>query len=228
MVTDKKVFHLEITVTDNTRTKRRLFLNAGQSYSPQKDNIAKSQLHARIPFDIIRDGIWMNLQLDILNFYEACFPGEPTFRSIDGIIITGACRIRKVITMRSQLFDMTGQWLQREYGMEVAQDFDERFSQQSGPGTYGQPQIEDLPNNLNFNTGVDFINQVITYERVLFWGYLSDMIRNGGHSDGKQSRGGKAPEIAFGRRKVEKPVIGMRERVDSALSPSPSQNYPKL
>jgi hypothetical protein len=49
----------------------------------------------------------MNLQLDILNFYEACFPGEPAFRSLDGIIITGACRIRKVLTMRSQLFDTT-------------------------------------------------------------------------------------------------------------------------
>jgi hypothetical protein len=34
MVTDKKVFHLEITVTDNHKTKRRLFFNAGQAYSP--------------------------------------------------------------------------------------------------------------------------------------------------------------------------------------------------
>ena len=107
MITDKKVFHLEITVTDQHKIKRRLFFNAGQSYSPAKDNISKQQLHARIPFDIVRDGVWMNLQLDILNFYEACFPGEPPFRSLDGIIITGACRIRKVLTMRSQLFDTT-------------------------------------------------------------------------------------------------------------------------
>lgn len=41
MVTEKKVFHLEITVSDAHKTKRRLFLNAGQSYSPVKDNIAK-------------------------------------------------------------------------------------------------------------------------------------------------------------------------------------------
>jgi hypothetical protein len=30
MVTEKKVFHLEITVTDQHRTKRRLLFNAGQ------------------------------------------------------------------------------------------------------------------------------------------------------------------------------------------------------
>jgi hypothetical protein len=71
----------------------------------------------------------MNLQLDILNFYEACFPGEPAFRSLDGVIITGACRIRKVLTMRSQLFDTTAQLIQRDYGVEVAQEYEDRFLQ---------------------------------------------------------------------------------------------------
>ena len=65
MITDKKVFHLEITVTDQHKTKRRILLNAGQSYQPAKDNIAKQQLHARIPFDIVREGVWLNLQIDV-------------------------------------------------------------------------------------------------------------------------------------------------------------------
>jgi Protein of unknown function (DUF667) len=65
MVTEKKVFHLELTVTDTHKTKRRLFLNAGQSYHPHKDNIAKQQLHARIPCDLIRENIWLNLQIDV-------------------------------------------------------------------------------------------------------------------------------------------------------------------
>jgi hypothetical protein len=61
MITDKKVFHLEITVTDNHRNKRRLFFNAGQAYSPQKDNISRQQMHARVPLDLARENVWMNL-----------------------------------------------------------------------------------------------------------------------------------------------------------------------
>ena len=111
MVTDKKVFHLEITVTDQSKIKRRLFLNAGQAYQPAKDNIAKQQLHARIPADIIRENVWLNLQIDVQDFYDHCFPNEPQLRSIDGLVITGSCRLRKVMTMLSQLFDTTGAWL---------------------------------------------------------------------------------------------------------------------
>ena len=44
----------------------------------------------------------------------------------------------------------------------------------------GQPAVEELAANLNFNAGVEFINQVISYERILFWGYLNDMMKNGG------------------------------------------------
>ena len=31
---------------------------------------------------------------------------------------------------------------------------------------------EDLPNNLNFGVGVEFINQVVSYDRVVFWQYI--------------------------------------------------------
>jgi hypothetical protein len=61
MITDKKVFHLEITVTDQAKIKRRILFNAGQAYSPHKDNIHKQQLHARIPFDLVRENVWLNL-----------------------------------------------------------------------------------------------------------------------------------------------------------------------
>lgn len=85
----------------------------------------------------------MNMQLDIQNFYERCFPNEPEFRSIDGIIITGACRIRKVLTMRSQVPDAMGNWIAREYGDEAAQEYEQRFL--ANEGSYGAPQQEDLP-----------------------------------------------------------------------------------
>ena len=73
--------------------------------------------------------------------------------------------------MRSQVFDTTGNWIAREYGDEAAQEYEERFLANEGQG-YGAPQQEDLPNNLNFNAGVEFINQVVSYDRIIFWGYL--------------------------------------------------------
>ena len=61
MVTDKKMFHIEIAVTDQLRVKRRLTFQASAAYSYQKDNIVKQPLHARIPCDQIIDGVWLNL-----------------------------------------------------------------------------------------------------------------------------------------------------------------------
>lgn len=58
-----------------------------------------------------------------------------------------------------------------------------------------------MPSNLNFNAGVDFINQVVTYERIPFWGYLMDMIKSGSQDESSSNKKkGKKPEIAFGRK----------------------------
>ncbi len=78
--------------------------------------------------------------------------------------------------------------------------------------------VEDLPANLNFNAGVEFINQVISYDRILFWGYINDMVKAGGLGMGSPDSNGKnAPAIAFGRRIVDKPVVQLNERLDTAL-----------
>jgi hypothetical protein len=61
-----------------------------------------------------------------------------------------------------------GAWIAREYGEEAAQEYEERFV--ITEGGYGAPHQEDLPQNLNFNAGVEFLNQLITYERVIYWG----------------------------------------------------------
>jgi hypothetical protein len=94
--------------------------------------------------------------------------------------------------MRSQIFDTTAALLQRDYGMEVAQEYEDRFlvSDAQGYGV-GHPGVEDLPNNLNFNSGVEFVNQVITYDRVIFWGYVNDMIKAG--SPDLLYKNGKSP-----------------------------------
>jgi hypothetical protein len=83
------------------------------------------------------------------------------------------------MTMRTQLVDQTGNLLMREYGDEVAQEYEERFLAEDLGSPFGEPQIEDMPNNVNFNAGVEYINQVVSYDRITFWGYLMDMIKSG-------------------------------------------------
>jgi hypothetical protein len=83
------------------------------------------------------------------------------------------------MTMRTQLVDQTGNFLMREYGDEVAQEYEERFLAEDLGSPFGEPQIEDMPNNVNFNAGVEYINQVVSYDRITFWGYLMDMIKSG-------------------------------------------------
>lgn len=53
------------------------------------------------------------------SFVDACF-GQINFRSIDSIMIGGACRLRKVLTMKCQIIDGSSLYLEREYGEEVA------------------------------------------------------------------------------------------------------------
>jgi hypothetical protein len=60
---------------------------------------------------------------------------------------------------------------------------------------------------LNFATGVDYLNQVITYDRIKYWGYLMDLLANGNGDDGKGRKVGPKPDIVFGRRIVDKPVL---------------------
>ena len=55
------------------------------------------------------------------------------------------------------------------------------------------------------------------------------MMKNGGMLQGSNDNDikGGVP-VAFGRRITDKLVVGMRQRVDSAMSPAPSEHYPKL
>jgi len=58
-------------------------------------------------------------------------------------MIGGACRIRKVMTMKNQIFDNTSNYLEREYGEDVAREYEEML----GGIDFN---AEDLPGNLNF------------------------------------------------------------------------------
>ena len=60
-VLDKKQFHVEVTFSDNDRSKKRLIFYSGAQYAYSKDNVSRQPMHARIPSAMVLEGVWLNL-----------------------------------------------------------------------------------------------------------------------------------------------------------------------
>lgn len=57
-------FQCEFRISDGTDTKRRLIFTNGAK------TVVKNQLHARIPSSIFRKSIWLNLSINVKEFFE--------------------------------------------------------------------------------------------------------------------------------------------------------------
>jgi len=105
-------------------------------FSSAAKEITTHPMHARVPnFPFIR-GEWANISIDLVGFVNACFPGN-TYLSLEAVSVGSFCQLRKVFTMRGPLLDTT----------ENAE-----FITNS----------EEVPKNLNFLGGVNYLNQLIT------------------------------------------------------------------
>ncbi len=93
-----KNIHIEVGITDNKKTKRRLIFHSGAK------EIVANPLHARVPIHAFKRNSWMNLSIDISAFAHACFKGI-IIRSIDAIVVTASCKVRKIFTMKDAIFD---------------------------------------------------------------------------------------------------------------------------
>lgn len=80
------------------KTKRRLIFHSGAK------EIVTNPLHARIPINQFKRNVWVNLSIDVVAFAHSCFKGT-NIRSIDLIIVTASCRLRKIFTMKNPLYD---------------------------------------------------------------------------------------------------------------------------
>jgi len=94
-----KTFKIEIAVTDQEKVKRRLIFHSGAS-----KGIVLNPLHARIPSSEFKRDMWVNLSIDVFAFAHYCFKGI-NVKSIDLINITSDCKLRRIFTMRSPLYD---------------------------------------------------------------------------------------------------------------------------
>jgi len=110
-------FSLELAITDSSNTKRRLMLSSATR------EMALTPLHARVPNKAMLRGVWLNLSIDLISFTGRCFQGV-TFRSLDAIIITSFCKLRRIFTMRSALWEDQGERMQGVAYEPVPKAFD--------------------------------------------------------------------------------------------------------
>ncbi|XP_068058208.1 protein CFAP20DC isoform X2 [Anomalospiza imberbis] len=88
-----KDFSTELLITDFDNIKRRLYL------STVYKELSVTPLHAKIPLFMIKRKIWCNMCIDLVTFTYEIFRGA-LFRSLDGIIISANCKLRKVFTLK--------------------------------------------------------------------------------------------------------------------------------
>ncbi|XP_067907719.1 uncharacterized protein C3orf67 homolog isoform X6 [Heterodontus francisci] len=93
-------FSTELLITDLGNIKRRLYL------STIHKELSATPLHAKIPLSIIKRKIWSNICVDMLSFTNAAFKGAG-FQSLDRIVVSANCKLRKIFTMKLQPQDTT-------------------------------------------------------------------------------------------------------------------------
>ncbi|XP_076400643.1 protein CFAP20DC isoform X7 [Peromyscus maniculatus bairdii] len=82
-------------ITDLGNIKRRLYL------STVHKELSSTPLHAKIPLFMIKRKIWCNLCIDLVAFTSEIFKGA-VFQSLDGIIVSANCKLRKIFTLKSK------------------------------------------------------------------------------------------------------------------------------
>ncbi|XP_069721775.1 protein CFAP20DC [Phaenicophaeus curvirostris] len=88
-------FSTELLVTDIGNIKRRLYL------STVHKELSVTPLHAKIPLFTFKREIWCNMCIDLVGFTSEIFRGA-VFQSLDGIIISASCKLRKIFTLKSK------------------------------------------------------------------------------------------------------------------------------
>lgn len=132
-----KSFTFEINLTDGTRTRRRLIFTTGTK------EISTSTLHTKIPLNSLTRNTWLNFSIDIASFCTSLFKGS-VFRTLDSFNICSHCRLRRVFAMRTPLLDVNDE------SHDLA----------------GNAPLDILPKSVEFPVGVNFSNQVYSFDKI--------------------------------------------------------------
>ncbi|XP_048054862.1 uncharacterized protein C3orf67 homolog isoform X2 [Megalobrama amblycephala] len=188
-----KDFSTEFLVTDEEHLKRRLYL------STVHKELSATPLHARIPLASLIRNTWCNLCVDLDSLTTEIFRGK-RFLSLDGIIISACCKLRRIFTMKNEPADcMDG-------GLEI----------RNGPK-------EEIPRNCQFPTEVQHVIQLVNIKTL----GQTDLKGGPANSDTEETGGIKASitrgptprdssHIAFGSKVIGPPPLTARKSSTSA------------
>ncbi|XP_051062643.1 protein CFAP20DC isoform X2 [Phodopus roborovskii] len=179
-------FSTELLITDLGNIKRRLYL------STVHKELSSTPLHAKIPLFMIKRKIWCNLCIDMVAFTSEIFKGA-VFQSLDGIIVSANCKLRKIFTLKSK-------------PREAADRDDE--------------PTDMIPRSCQLATDVPHVTQLLNMTKVCqteikFGGHRlqsaeSDQFINRGGSSIRNSKSQDVCHIAFGSRVLGPPPLSGR------------------
>ncbi|XP_006892254.1 PREDICTED: uncharacterized protein C3orf67 homolog [Elephantulus edwardii] len=188
-------FSTELLITDLGNIKRRLYL------STVYKELSSTPLHAKIPLFMIKRKIWCNLCIDLVAFTSEIFKGA-VFQSLDGIIVSANCKLRKIFTLKSR-----------------PQDTADKDAVHSAPFSTSEP-TGIIPRSCQLTTDVPQVTQLLNMTKlhqteIRCGGHPlrsaeSDQFINRGAGSVRNSRNQDVCHIAFGSRVLGPPRLSGR------------------
>ncbi|XP_070094837.1 protein CFAP20DC isoform X9 [Equus caballus] len=188
-------FSTELLITDLGNIKRRLYL------STVHKELSSTPLHAKIPLFMIKRKIWCNLCIDLVAFTSEIFKGA-VFQSLDGIIVSANCKLRKIFTLKSKPQDTAD----KDAGYDVPLPTDE--------------PTDVIPRSCQLTTDVPQVTQLLNMTKlrqteIKFGGHPlrsaeSDQFINRGTGSVRNGKSQDVCHIAFGSKVLGPPPLSGR------------------
>uniref|UniRef100_K7FG31 CFAP20 domain containing n=1 Tax=Pelodiscus sinensis TaxID=13735 RepID=K7FG31_PELSI len=161
-------------VTDLGNIKRRLYL------STVHKELSVTPLHAKLPLYMIKRKIWCNLCIDLVAFTSEIFKGA-VFQSLDGIIISANCKLRKIFTLKLKPQDT------------AEEDADD--------------PMDTIPRTCQLNTDVPQVTQLLNMSKLRqpLTSSESDQLINRGQGSTHNNKNQDVSHIAFGSKVLGPP-----------------------
>ncbi|XP_040484551.1 protein CFAP20DC isoform X9 [Ursus maritimus] len=141
-------FSTELLITDLGNIKRRLYL------STVHKELSSTPLHAKIPLFMIKRKIWCNLCIDLVAFTSEIFKGA-VFQSLDGIIVSANCKLRKIFTLKCKpqdTADKDDQFINRGTGSARNSKNQDVCHIAFGSRVLGPPPLSGRRNNMRISS----------------------------------------------------------------------------
>ncbi|XP_011915097.1 PREDICTED: uncharacterized protein C3orf67 homolog isoform X3 [Cercocebus atys] len=188
-------FSTELLITDLGNIKRRLYL------STVHKELSSTPLHAKIPLFMIKRKIWCNLCIDLVAFTSEIFKGA-VFQSLDGIVVSANCKLRKIFTLKSK-----------------PQDTADKDAVCGVPFSTDEP-TDTIPRSCQLMTDVPHVTQLLNMTKlrqteIKFGGHPlrsaeSDQFINRGTGSTRNNKNQDVCHIAFGSKVLGPPPLSGR------------------